>query len=89
MVVKDPPSVAKITPPVISEGTSDIPGVPDVTNNDSSKSEENKDDDDLELENARLEEPTETATEIVQGEGTDAEMTESQQGNENLETTQE
>ncbi|GJT52172.1 hypothetical protein Tco_0978329 [Tanacetum coccineum] len=38
---------------------------------------------------ARLEEPTETATGIVQGEGTDAEMTESQQGNENLETTQE
>ncbi|GKE79532.1 hypothetical protein Tco_1545652, partial [Tanacetum coccineum] len=38
---------------------------------------------------ARLEEPTDTATGIVQGEGTDAEMTESQQGNENLETTQE
>ncbi|GJW59235.1 hypothetical protein Tco_0105966 [Tanacetum coccineum] len=37
----------------------------------------------------RLEEPTQTATDIVQGEGTDAEMTESQQGNENLETTQE
>ncbi|GJS62610.1 hypothetical protein Tco_0657394 [Tanacetum coccineum] len=51
--------------------------------------EENKDDDDLELENARLEEPTETATGIVQGEGTDAEMTEAQQGNENLATTQE
>ncbi|GJZ33713.1 hypothetical protein Tco_0579149 [Tanacetum coccineum] len=39
--------------------------------------------------NERLEEPTQTATNIVQGEGTDAEMTESQQGNENLETTQE
>ncbi|GJV32795.1 hypothetical protein Tco_1393195 [Tanacetum coccineum] len=38
---------------------------------------------------ARLEEPTETATGIVQGEGNDAEMTEAQQGNENLETTQE
>ncbi|GJW08616.1 hypothetical protein Tco_1571039, partial [Tanacetum coccineum] len=37
----------------------------------------------------RLEEPTHTATDIVQGEGTDAERTESQQGNENLETTQE
>ncbi|GKA17390.1 hypothetical protein Tco_0697227 [Tanacetum coccineum] len=157
-VAEDPPSVAKITPPVTSEGTGDIPGVPDVTNDDSSESEyeswgndeddyneehvssdegseeenesdkqasdseqeeesedddqeENKDDDDLELESndetegdeelddttdqfdddadARLEEPTETATGIVQGEGTDAEMTESQQGNENLETTQE
>ncbi|GJY23464.1 hypothetical protein Tco_0397122 [Tanacetum coccineum] len=157
-VAEDPPSVAKITPPVTSEGTGDIPGVPDVTNDDSSESEseswgndeddsneehvssdegseeenesdkqasdlkqeeeskdndheENKDDDDLELESndetegdeekddttdqfdddadARLEEPTETATGIVQGEGTDAEMTKSQQGNENLETTQE
>ncbi|GJX71606.1 hypothetical protein Tco_0308777 [Tanacetum coccineum] len=38
---------------------------------------------------ARLEEPTETATGIVQGEGNDTEMTEAQQGNENLETTQE
>ncbi|GJR22239.1 hypothetical protein Tco_1317142 [Tanacetum coccineum] len=38
---------------------------------------------------ARLEEPTETATEIVQGKGTNAEMTEAQQGNENLATTQE
>ncbi|GKE85050.1 hypothetical protein Tco_1558792, partial [Tanacetum coccineum] len=39
--------------------------------------------------NARLEEPTETATGIVQGEGNDTEMTKAQQGNENLETTQE
>ncbi|GJS26921.1 hypothetical protein Tco_0487541 [Tanacetum coccineum] len=38
-VVEDPPSVAKITPSVTSEGTSDIPGVPDVTNDDSSESE--------------------------------------------------
>ncbi|GJY84660.1 hypothetical protein Tco_0498686 [Tanacetum coccineum] len=38
---------------------------------------------------ARLEEPTKTTTGIVQGEGNDAEMTEAQQGNENLETTQE
>ncbi|GJZ89033.1 hypothetical protein Tco_0660815 [Tanacetum coccineum] len=38
---------------------------------------------------ARLEEPTETATGNVQGEGTHAEMTDAQQGNENLETTQE
>ncbi|GJZ07753.1 hypothetical protein Tco_0542036, partial [Tanacetum coccineum] len=175
-VAEDPLSVAKITPPVTSEGTGDIPGVPDVTNDDSFESEseswendedhsneehvssdegseeenenysneehissdegseeenesdkqasnseqeeesedddqeENKDDD-LELESndetegdeekddttnqfdddadARLEEPTETATGIVQGEGTDAEMTKSQQRNENLETTQE
>ncbi|GJZ85876.1 hypothetical protein Tco_0651215 [Tanacetum coccineum] len=38
---------------------------------------------------ARLVEPTKTATGIVQGEGIDTEMTEAQQGNENLETTQE
>ncbi|GKB42560.1 hypothetical protein Tco_0887502 [Tanacetum coccineum] len=38
---------------------------------------------------ARLEEPTETTTGIVQGEGNDTEMTEAQQGNENLKTTQE
>ncbi|GJZ54061.1 hypothetical protein Tco_0608946 [Tanacetum coccineum] len=38
---------------------------------------------------ARLEEPTETATGIVQGEGNDTEMAEAQQGNENLEITQE
>ncbi|GJY77936.1 hypothetical protein Tco_0483737 [Tanacetum coccineum] len=130
-VVEDSPSVAKITPPITSEGTGDIPGVPDVTKDDSSESEyeswgndeddsneehvssdegskeemesdkqasdsvqeeesedddqeENKDDDDLELESndetegdeeiddttdqfdddgdARLDEPTETAT---------------------------
>ncbi|GKB54072.1 hypothetical protein Tco_0904825 [Tanacetum coccineum] len=61
-VAEDPLSVANITPPVTSEGTGDIPRVPDMTNNDSSKNseqeeesedddqEENKDDDDLELE---------------------------------------
>ncbi|GJW90771.1 hypothetical protein Tco_0168324 [Tanacetum coccineum] len=37
----------------------------------------------------QLEEPTKTTTGIVQGKGTDAEMTEAQQKNENLETTQE
>ncbi|GJZ39923.1 hypothetical protein Tco_0586486 [Tanacetum coccineum] len=128
-VAEDPPRVAKITPTVTSEGTGEKPGVPDVTNDDSSESEseswgndeddsnneqessdesneideenESKDDevqsdeeqgmddttdqfDDVE---ASLEEPTETATGIVQG--TDTEMNEAQQGNENLETTQE
>ncbi|GJT59686.1 hypothetical protein Tco_1003219 [Tanacetum coccineum] len=155
-VAEDPQRVAKITPTVTSEGTGEKPGVPDVTNDDSSKSEseswgndeddsnnkqessdesskqenesedrngfQNKnesDNDDQEVDefdeeneseddemksdkeqgmddttdqfdddaDARLEEPTETATGIVQG--TDTEMNESQQGNENLETTQE
>ncbi|GJV91828.1 hypothetical protein Tco_1539641 [Tanacetum coccineum] len=39
--VKKPPSVEKITPTVTSEGTSDKPGVPDVTEDDSTKSESN------------------------------------------------
>ncbi|GKD19299.1 hypothetical protein Tco_1208457 [Tanacetum coccineum] len=38
---------------------------------------------------ARLKEPTQTDKEVVQGEGADAEMIDAQQGNENLETTQE
>ncbi|GKG42862.1 hypothetical protein Tco_0479546, partial [Tanacetum coccineum] len=38
---------------------------------------------------ARLEKPTKTATGIVQGKGNDTKMSEAQQGNENLETTQE
>ncbi|GKC54524.1 retrovirus-related pol polyprotein from transposon TNT 1-94 [Tanacetum coccineum] len=37
----------------------------------------------------RLKEPTQTDKEVVQGEGADAEMNNAQQGNENLETTQE
>ncbi|GKC78993.1 hypothetical protein Tco_1129767 [Tanacetum coccineum] len=37
----------------------------------------------------RLEEPTQTSKEVVQGEGADVEMIDTQQGNENLETTQE
>ncbi|GJW17521.1 integrase, catalytic region, zinc finger, CCHC-type containing protein [Tanacetum coccineum] len=126
-VAKKPPSVEKITPIVASEGTGDKPGVPDVTNDDSSEreseswgndeddsnneqesSDESKnesEDDEMKSDeeqgmddttyqfdddaDARLEEPTKTATGIVQGEGNDAEMTEAQQGNTNLETTQE
>ncbi|GJX20339.1 retrovirus-related pol polyprotein from transposon TNT 1-94 [Tanacetum coccineum] len=38
---------------------------------------------------ARLEEPTQTGKEVVQGKGADVEMNEAQQGNKNLETTQE
>ncbi|GKG47543.1 hypothetical protein Tco_0507028, partial [Tanacetum coccineum] len=37
----------------------------------------------------RLEEPTQSDKGVVHGEGTDAEMNDDQQGNENLETTQE
>ncbi|GJX05391.1 hypothetical protein Tco_0191307 [Tanacetum coccineum] len=38
MVAKKPPRVDKITPTVTSEGTGDKPGVPDVTEDDSSES---------------------------------------------------
>ncbi|GKE07014.1 hypothetical protein Tco_1399032, partial [Tanacetum coccineum] len=158
-VAEKPPSVEKITPTITSEGTSDKPGVPDVTEDDSTESEseswgndeddsnneqessnegseqeneseeqesdseqdEESDDDNQEEEevdqeneseddeiesdedkgmddttdqfdddvDARLEEPTKTGIEVVQGEGADVEMNEAQQGNENLETTQE
>ncbi|GJT44902.1 hypothetical protein Tco_0953617 [Tanacetum coccineum] len=171
-VAKKPPSVEKITPTVTSEGTGDKPGVPDVTEDDSTESEseswgnekddsnnndqdssnegsdqeneseeqvsdseqeeesedddqeeeefiytpsptDDKDDDDLESESddviksdeekgmddttyqcdddvdTRMKEPTQTDKEVVQGEDADAEMNDAQQGNENLETTQE
>nr|GEU53030.1 retrovirus-related Pol polyprotein from transposon TNT 1-94 [Tanacetum cinerariifolium] len=38
-VAENPPSVEKITPPVINEGTGDKPGVLDVTKDDSTESE--------------------------------------------------
>ncbi|GKA97331.1 hypothetical protein Tco_0825225 [Tanacetum coccineum] len=104
-IAEKPPSVEKITPTVTSEGTGDKPGVPDVTEDDSTESESESwgnDEDDSnneqeasdedsgqENENARLEEPTQTGKEVVQGEGVDVEMNEAQQRNENLETTQE
>ncbi|GJX58584.1 hypothetical protein Tco_0289974, partial [Tanacetum coccineum] len=40
-------------------------------------------------EDARLEESTQTGKEVIQGEGANVEMIDAQQGNENLETTQE
>ncbi|GKA58448.1 hypothetical protein Tco_0757636 [Tanacetum coccineum] len=39
IVAEKPPSVEKITPTITSEGTSDKPGVPDVTEDDSTESE--------------------------------------------------
>ncbi|GJT07024.1 hypothetical protein Tco_0841486 [Tanacetum coccineum] len=75
------------------------PRVPDVTEDDSTESESeswgnDEDDSNDEQEskdesNARLEEPTQIVKEVVQGEGADVEMIDAQQGNENLETTQE
>ncbi|GJR61195.1 hypothetical protein Tco_1503357 [Tanacetum coccineum] len=58
------------------------------------KSDEEKglDDTDYQFDDdvdARLEEPTQTNKEVVQGEGDDAEMIDAQQGNANLETNQE
>ncbi|GJV07868.1 hypothetical protein Tco_1345524 [Tanacetum coccineum] len=52
-VAEDPPSVAKITPPVTSEGTDDIPGVARYSEQEEESEdddqEENKNDDDLKL----------------------------------------
>ncbi|GJT05181.1 hypothetical protein Tco_0839643 [Tanacetum coccineum] len=132
-VAKKSPSVEKITPTVTSEGTGDKRVVPDVTEDDSTKSESeslwnliygqdeenlmndiNKEEEVNRKENeltmmslkvnvirewmilptnlmyvdTRLEEPTQTGKEVVQGEGADVEMIDTQQGNENLETTQ-
>ncbi|GJV17339.1 hypothetical protein Tco_1362662 [Tanacetum coccineum] len=58
------------------------------------KSDEEKGFDDTDYQfddnvDARLKEPTQTDKEVVQGKGVDAEMIDAQQGNENLETTQE
>ncbi|GJY84105.1 hypothetical protein Tco_0497481 [Tanacetum coccineum] len=99
-VAKKPQSVDKITPTVTSEGTRDKLGVPDMTEDVFTESEfeswgNDKDDSNNEQElsnegiDARLKEPTQTDKEIVQGEGVDAKMNNAQQGNENLETTQE
>ncbi|GJR35642.1 hypothetical protein Tco_1211326 [Tanacetum coccineum] len=143
-VAEKPPSVEKITPTVTSKGTGDKPGVPDVTEDDSTESEsdeqdneseeqisdlekeeesknddqeeeefvhtpsptDDKDDDNLESESDDVNKSNEESDdvnksdeesddvikgdkEIVQGEGADAEMIDAQQGNENLETTQE
>ncbi|GJX42862.1 hypothetical protein Tco_0257852 [Tanacetum coccineum] len=134
-VAEKPLRVDTITPTVISEGTSDKPGVLDVTKDDSTESEyeswgndeddsnneqessderskqeneseeqeydseqqEESDDDDQKDEEFDQEEESED-DEIksdeergmdVHGEGTDAEMNDDQQGNENLVTTQE
>ncbi|GKE24475.1 hypothetical protein Tco_1435987, partial [Tanacetum coccineum] len=61
----------------------------ELESNDETEGDEEMDDTTDDDADARLEEPTKTTTGIVQGEGTDAKMTESQQGNENLKTTQE
>ncbi|GJT89680.1 hypothetical protein Tco_1078525 [Tanacetum coccineum] len=155
--VGNPRSVEKITPTVTGEGTGDKPGVPDMTEDDSTESEseswgndedysnneqkssnegsgqaneseeqesdskqdkesddDNQEEEEVDQENeseddeiksdedkgiddttdqfdddvdARLEEPTQTGKEVVQGEGADVEMNEAQQGSGNLETT--
>ncbi|GJZ83845.1 hypothetical protein Tco_0649018 [Tanacetum coccineum] len=134
MVAKNPPSVDKITPTVTSEGTGDKPGVPNVTEDDSTESEseswgndkddsnndqdssnensgqeneseeqvcnseqeeESKDDDqeeeddDVNKSDEESDDVIKGDKEIIQGGGTDAEMIDAQQGNVNLETTQE
>ncbi|GKG54894.1 hypothetical protein Tco_0562881, partial [Tanacetum coccineum] len=58
----------------------------ELKSNDETEGDEEIDDTTDQFDNdadARLEEPTVTAADLVQGEGTDAEIIESQQGNEN------
>ncbi|GJU55694.1 hypothetical protein Tco_1229408 [Tanacetum coccineum] len=124
-VVEKPPSVEKITPTITSEGTGDKPGVPDVTNDDSSEreskswgndeddsnnkqessdesskqeneskeqeldSEQDKESDDDDQEEEEIDQQNESEDDEMKSEGNDTEMTESQQGNKNLETTHE
>nr|GFA61170.1 hypothetical protein [Tanacetum cinerariifolium] len=63
LAAKKPPSVEKITPPVISEGTGDKPRVPDVTKDDSTESESeslgNDDDDSNDKEGSEQENDSE------------------------------
>ncbi|GJV30322.1 hypothetical protein Tco_1386770 [Tanacetum coccineum] len=97
-VAEKPLNYEKITPTVTSEGTGDKPGVPDVTEDDSTESEsdEEQESDDSEQEdesnddNQEEEEvDQENESEDDEIESTDVEMIDAQQGNENLETTQE
>ncbi|GJV57181.1 putative reverse transcriptase domain-containing protein [Tanacetum coccineum] len=91
-VVEKPPSVEKITPTVTSEGTGDKPGVPDVINDDSSESESeswDEESNDADQEQEDFDQENESEDDEMKSEGNDAEMSEDQQGNENLETTQE
>ncbi|GJR33090.1 hypothetical protein Tco_1109322 [Tanacetum coccineum] len=126
MVAEDPPSVAKITPTVTSDGTDDNNNEQESSDegdeqeneseeqvSDSEQEEEfedddqdedefihapsftdDKDDDDLESQSDDViesdeEKEMDDTKEVVQGEGVDTEMHDAQQGNENLETTQE
>ncbi|GKB89363.1 hypothetical protein Tco_0961635 [Tanacetum coccineum] len=128
-VSEKPQSVEKITPTVTSEGTGDKPGVPDVTEDDSTKSESESwgnDEDDSNNEQEASDEGSGQENESEEqesdseqdkeydddnqeeeetlnlegthldrhpkrysGKGANVEMNEAQQGNENLETTQE
>ncbi|GJY50691.1 hypothetical protein Tco_0441538 [Tanacetum coccineum] len=82
-VKRKPPSVEKITLTVTSDGAGDKPGVLNVTNDDSCESESESWGNDEDYNNNEQESSDESS------EGNDAEMSEAQQGNENLETTQE
>ncbi|GKF06478.1 hypothetical protein Tco_0037146, partial [Tanacetum coccineum] len=83
-------SAAKIKPFVTNEGTGAKPGVPDVTDEESTESDEdegmdyttNQFDDDMDL---RMNEPVNIDEGFIQNEGTDSKMINVQQGNENPE----
>nr|GEZ20262.1 hypothetical protein [Tanacetum cinerariifolium] len=89
-VAEKPPSVEKITPPIISEGTDDKPRVLDVTKDESTENDDDddevKDDDDDKSEG---DEDRGMDNDDVQDKKADVRMTDAQQEKENLEITQE
>nr|GFA62287.1 hypothetical protein [Tanacetum cinerariifolium] len=89
-VAEKPPSVEKITPPVTSEGTSDKPGVPDVTKDEStenSESDQQVDDDNKDDDKSEGDEDRGMDSNDIQDKKADVGMTDAQQKKENLEIT--
>ncbi|GKA50923.1 hypothetical protein Tco_0744119 [Tanacetum coccineum] len=92
-VTKTAPSAAKIKPSITNEGTGVKPGVPDLTEEESTESDEDEDMDYTTSQlyddvNIRLNKPVQADDETVQKEGTDAEMINVQRGNEIPEISQ-
>ncbi|GKE13501.1 hypothetical protein Tco_1417052, partial [Tanacetum coccineum] len=86
-VAKKPPSVEKITPTVTSKGTGDKPGVPDVTEDDSTESESESwgnDEDDSNDEQESNDESSEQENESEEQESDDSEQ-EDESDNDNQE----
>ncbi|GKD10507.1 hypothetical protein Tco_1190192 [Tanacetum coccineum] len=86
-VTKTAPSATKIKPSIINEGTGAKPGVFDE-NEEEDEDDEEEDEDEFDDVDISLNEPVDTDEGVIQKEGTDAKMTNVQQGNENPEISQ-